>query len=60
MTVKTASGLTIAPAIGAACRWFNGPVPAPRQLVGAILIVTITLGYLRPDYLMRDPASADG
>ncbi len=52
-------GLTIALAIGAGCRCFNGPVPAPQQLVGAMLIVAITLGYLGPDFLMRDPGSAD-
>ncbi len=43
--MKTAIGLAIAFAIGAACRWFELPVPAPPKLLGALLIMAITLGY---------------
>ena len=36
--------------IGFACRWFDLPLPAPPKLVGALLVVAITLGFLGVDY----------
>lgn len=33
-------------AIGVACRWFDLPLPAPPKMVGALLVVSITLGYI--------------
>lgn len=33
-------------AIGAGCRWFGLPLPAPDKLVGALLVVAMTLGYV--------------
>jgi len=35
--------------IGAACRWFDIPVPAPPQLLGVFLIMSITVGYALTD-----------
>lgn len=32
--------------IGVACRWFDLPLPAPPKLVGALLVVSITLGFI--------------
>jgi len=42
-------GLLLAFGIGAACRWFELPVPAPPKLLGALLVVAMTMGYLGAD-----------
>jgi XapX domain-containing protein len=44
--MSEALGLLLAIAIGAACRWFDLPLPAPPRLVGALLVVAMTLGFL--------------
>jgi XapX domain-containing protein len=44
--MKTVLGFALALAIGAACRWFGVPLPAPTTLIGALLVASITLGYL--------------
>jgi XapX domain-containing protein len=46
------SGLVLGIAIGAACRWFDLPLPAPLALVGAILVVAMTLGFLGADLVL--------
>lgn len=45
-------GLVLAFGIGAACRWFDIPVPAPPRIVGALLVVAMTLGFLATEYLL--------
>ena len=42
--------------IGVACRWFDLPLPAPPKLVGALLVLTITLGFIGVDYVLRSAA----
>jgi XapX domain-containing protein len=39
-------GVVLGWLIGACCRWFDVPLPAPPKLVGALLVVAMTLGYL--------------
>jgi XapX domain-containing protein len=39
-------------AIGAGCRWFDIPSPAPPKLVGALLVVAMTVGFLLTDHLL--------
>lgn len=51
--MKTAIGLALAFSIGAACRAFDVPVPSPPRLVGALLVLAITLGYLAADRLLE-------
>lgn len=58
VTMKSTLGLFLGVAIGAACRWFEIPVPAPPKLIGALLVVSITVGYLLADRLTR--SAADG
>lgn len=48
-TLKTIIGVALAFALGAACRWIDIPVPAPNKLIGAVLVVAVTLGYLAAD-----------
>lgn len=40
-------------AVGAGCRWLDLPLPAPPRLVGALLVVAITLGFVAMDHLTR-------
>jgi len=42
--------------IGGACRWFDLPLPAPPKLVGALLVVAITVGFAGVDYLLGGAA----
>lgn len=45
MSLKYVGGLLLAFSIGAVCRIADVPVPAPPALVGALLVVSITVGY---------------
>lgn len=42
-------GLALGALIGAGCRWFDLPLPAPPRIVGALLVVFMTLGFLAAD-----------
>jgi XapX domain-containing protein len=50
--MKTALAFVIALLIGAGCRWFEIPVPSPPRLIGALLVLTMTVGYLATDRLI--------
>lgn len=50
--MKTAVAFVIALLIGAGCRWFAIPVPSPPRLIGALLVLTMTVGYLATDRLI--------
>ena len=39
-------GLILGFLIGVGCRWFDLPLPAPPRIVGALLVVFMTLGFL--------------
>lgn len=49
-------GLALGLAIGAGCRVFDLPLPAPPKLTGALLVVTMTLGFLASDYALTSLA----
>lgn len=51
--MKSAIGLFLAFAVGAACRYFDIPVPSPPKLLGALLVVATTLGYMAADHYLR-------
>jgi XapX domain-containing protein len=42
----TIIGLTVGLLIGAGCRYFDIPSPAPPRLIGAFLLVAMTLGFV--------------
>lgn len=44
--LSSLSGIGLGFAIGVGCRMLDLPLPAPPRLVGALLVVTITGGYL--------------
>jgi XapX domain-containing protein len=58
--LKMLIAIVIGTLIGVACRYFDVPVPAPPKLLGAILVLAMTLGYIGMDRMMqRDlPATA--
>lgn len=47
--LKLAFGLLLGLGIGALCRTFDLPSPAPPVLPGALLVVAMTLGYVTAD-----------
>lgn len=50
--MKILLGVLIGLGIGAATRWFDVPVPAPPTLVGALLVLSVTLGYVGADWYL--------
>ena len=56
--VKIVAGLILGFIIGAGCRWFDIPLPGPPKLVGALLITSITLGYMATDKIMSNRVCA--
>lgn len=47
------AGLVVAFGIGAGCRLADIPVPAPPALVGALLVMSLTVGYEIGDRVVR-------
>ena len=45
-------GIGLGLMIGAGCRWLDLPLPAPPRIVGALLVVAMTLGFLGGEYLL--------
>ncbi len=50
--IETSLGAAMAFGIGAFCRWFDIPAPAPPKLVGALLVAAMTIGFLVTDRLL--------
>lgn len=42
-------GILLGLAIAAGCRWLDLPVPAPPTIVGALLVVAMTVGFVVTD-----------
>jgi len=55
--MKVMLGFVLALAIGAGARLVSIPAPAPPALIGALLVVAMTVGYLVTDRYARDRAS---
>jgi XapX domain-containing protein len=47
-------GLTVGLLIGAGCRFFDIPSPAPPRLIGACLLVAMTLGFIVADHVLAN------
>ena len=54
--MKIALAILIAFAIGFACGWFEIPAPAPPTLIGAALVMAMSVGYMTGSK-MRTPAT---
>lgn len=50
---KIIVGLLLGVLVGATCRWFDIPVPSPPSLLGALLVVAVTVGYAATDHALR-------
>jgi XapX domain-containing protein len=47
-------GIVLGLTIGFCCRWFDIPLPSPPSLVGALLVVSMTLGFVTTDRILND------
>ena len=54
--MKSVIGLVLAFALGFACRAFGIPSPAPPLILGALLVMTMTIGYIAVDRYAMSPA----
>ena len=50
-------GLLLGFLIGVGCRWFDLPLPAPPRIVGALLVVFMTAGFLGADLALAQLGS---
>jgi XapX domain-containing protein len=55
--LKTVIALLLGLSIGVFCRWFDVPVPSPPKLIGALLVVAMTVGYITTDKLLAGKSS---
>jgi XapX domain-containing protein len=56
--MKSAMGLLLGFVLGAGCRWWDIPVPSPPRLLGALLVVAVTIGYMTADSFLAKSADA--
>lgn len=49
---KIIPGLILGFLIGLGCRYFDIPLPSPPKLVGALVVLSMTFGYVGMDYLL--------
>lgn len=52
-------GIGLGLVIGFACRWFDIPLPSPPNLVGALIVVSMTLGFLSAGYLLEPTVAVE-
>ena len=57
---KAVAGMILGLLIGVGCRWFDIPLPGPPKLVGALLVVSISVGYTATDRLIATRFSTKG
>jgi XapX domain-containing protein len=50
--ISAAIGLFLGLLVGAGCRWFDIPSPAPPRLIGAALLLAMTLGFVAADRVL--------
>jgi XapX domain-containing protein len=56
--MKSLIGIVLAFGLGFACRAFGIPSPAPPLLLGALLVMAMTIGYIAVDRWITSPSSA--
>ena len=54
--MKPIIGIVLAFALGFCCRAFGIPSPAPPLILGALLVMAMTIGYIAVDRWMASPA----
>lgn len=50
--IKIILGLILGLVIGIGCRCFDIPLPGPPKLIGALVLLSMTCGYLGTNYLL--------
>ena len=60
LPLKSLVGLVLGFGIGAGCRLLGIPVPAPNVLLGAFLVVSMTLGYVAMEWWMARDGGTQG
>jgi XapX domain-containing protein len=45
-------GLLLGAVIGAGCRFFDIPSPAPPRLIGACLLLAMTIGFVTAEHVL--------
>jgi XapX domain-containing protein len=45
-------GLCLGLLVGAGCRYFDIPSPAPPRLIGAALLLAMTVGFIAADHVV--------
>lgn len=51
--IKASLGMLLAFLVGAGARILDIPVPAPPQILGALLVLAMTVGFLVADLFLR-------
>jgi XapX domain-containing protein len=54
--MKSMIGIVLAFALGFSCRAFGIPSPAPPLILGALLVMAMTVGYIAVDRWLASPA----
>jgi XapX domain-containing protein len=54
--MKSMIGIVLAFALGFSCRAFGIPSPAPPLVLGALLVMAMTIGYIAVDQWALSPA----
>jgi XapX domain-containing protein len=54
--MKPLVGIVLAFTLGFACRAFGIPSPAPPLILGALLVMAMTIGYMAVDRWSMSPA----
>jgi XapX domain-containing protein len=55
-SMKSLLGLLLGFVLGGGCRYLEIPVPSPPKLLGALLVVATTIGYMTVDNYLSKPA----
>jgi XapX domain-containing protein len=50
--ITTFIGIALGLIVGAGCRLFDIPSPAPPRLIGACLLLAMTLGFVTADHVL--------
>jgi XapX domain-containing protein len=58
--MKPLIGIVLAFVLGFGCRALGIPLPAPQMILGALLVMTMTIGYLAVDRWASSPAKHAG
>jgi XapX domain-containing protein len=53
--LNAAAGIALGLVVGAFCRAFDIPSPAPPRIVGAVILVAMTLGFVTAGLLVNRP-----